>query len=476
VEAGYLEAFVKIEVVPSIVFIGNQTRAGQIELLPKGSGNHAVDDIINDLSNLLESNGIAPVEMQELDAATTLEQETHSDKQNSTSSSEPITANSALSSRDSPAQPSATSPLPPVDNADPTARSAESSSRPSINSSRSSNRPWESFTSQPNTSSVPEPVSGSDSEPSIKASQESPSSKAKGKRRAIEPEVEPEVTPSNDPEHLSFASKAKQEHNAAHDWANLQRQRNLEARRERQRVLAQIEADKQARREANEARKHELADQKTNSSSSKLPRKNKSDGFHQTAHIQVRLLSGSTIRKSFPSSTPAAQLRPWIDKALRSEDETSVPAYQLKHLPGPPEPARPIDVGDEQHSLQDLDLAPSATLVLLPVKGSVDAYTTGSSWGLLDLPFAAVGLVAGAVGGAVGWLTGPNRASGTTDPGSKSNNETNGTSSSSDIANSSANRPTDGTTGRIRTMAEMRAEGDDSPTQLYNGNQVGRNP
>lgn len=144
-----------------------------------------------------------------------------------------------------------------------------------------------------------------------------------------------------------------------------------------------------------------------------------------------------------------------------------MPAYRLKHVPGPPEPARPIDVVDEQRSLQELDLLPSATLVLVPVQGSVDAYGNEASWGLLDLPVAAVGVVAGAVTGALGWVTGR---------GNGQSQETQNVEQQGDASNDSAKKSKAQTagpgTGRIRTMAEMRAEGDGGSTQLYNGNQV----
>jgi UBX domain-containing protein len=472
VEAGYLTAFVKVEAVPSIVFIGNQTRGGQIELLPKGPKNQAVDDIVHDLSKLLESNVTEPTKSQEPDTAVEPKQEDDADVQVSTPTSERAVTSSSISRRDPSAQPVATSSSENADAANPIERPSKTPSKPAIGSNRSPSRPWESFSSGPNVPGVSEPASDSNPEPTTESPQE-PSSKAKGKRKAVEPEIEPEVAPKDETVDQPSSLSAKQAYTEAQDWAKLQRQKNLESRMERQRVLAQIEADKKARREAADARKLQLTDERVNSSSSTLPKTKRSEKkSHEIAHIQVRLPSGLTIRKQFPSSVPAAELRPWIDTTLRSEGETSVPAYKLKHLPGPPEPARPIDVGDEQHSLQELDLVPSATLVLLPIKGSVDAYASGSGWGLLGLPFAAVGVATGVVGGAVGWLTGSSGASQATDSGLKSDSQARKRSSSSTGANSAANGRSAGNTGRIRTMAEMRADGDRDATQLYNGNQV----
>jgi len=225
------------------------------------------------------------------------------------------------------------------------------------------------------------------------------SNKAKGKQRA-EPEPEkpaPAVSTSRG------------------EWIAQQRQRQIEAKAEKTRILAQIEADKAERkaRQAEDKRSREehlkqaeLPTNTQNPSSRSLRLSNA-----KTGNLQVRLLDGGTIRSQFSAEATLAQdIRPWIDANL----ETKAP-YTFKHIL-PPQPARAISVSEENRTLRDLDLLPSATLVLQPISNYTEAYSEGSN-GLLALPFNAasgayglvtggIGAVTGTLGGAARWLRG----------------------------------------------------------------------
>jgi UBX domain len=250
-------------------------------------------------------------------------------------------------------------------------------------------------------------------------------------------------------------------------WAETQRLRNLDARRDRDRVLALIEADKRARKQRQRVASPS-SPMSTENSSDSIKSSNLTSSNASTANIQVRLPSGRSLRRTFPSSaTPASDLRPWIDEELASDD-AEAPAYRLKHIRGPPQPAREIAAGEEQESLLENSLVPSANIVIVPIPKSASAYPstiTGVAsdlvWGALMLPGRAItGIAATVVDVVGGW-----NVNGTAnDP---NDNELD------DEEEERRKEASEGTsTGRVRTMAQMRAERDNERTQLYNGNQV----
>jgi UBX domain len=437
VEAGYLGAFMQIQEVPTIVCIGNRNTGGKIGVFSSASNSSHPDEMSTWLLGVLGEGDQGPP--PSTDSADLL---SHSREDIDTMDTEDVSDYIAPST---------------ADEEDILVSEAEERIETSVSGSAQPSSPHE---------DEPSTIQNNLTPPSSEPEEPVTAKPKKGKKRAKN--TSPDTSSTNNSHPLS-------NHTEVQSWAAKQRQRNIDARKDRDRVLAQIEADKQARRDREAARKQDSATTAKQTPSSSIPRKPKPQSASKTANIQVRLLNGSTIRKAFAPSTLAAELRPWIDKALKADGSEggrrkSVPAYKLKHIPGPPEPARPIDVVDEQRSLQDLELLPSATLVLVPVKGSVDAYGgdgESSGWGLIDLPVAAVGIVAGAVSGAFGWVTGR---------GSEQSGETHGIESQGETRGQSVEQNTGQNggsgTGRIRTMAEMRAEGDRDATQLYNGNQV----
>lgn len=295
--------------------------------------------------------------------------------------------------------------------------------------------------------------------------------KAKGKQRQEDPPA-PQPVPSE----TAPASTAR------NDWLEQQRQRKSEARRERERVMAQIEADKaerRARRELERAAREQSTQSETTSSpiTSQLP--SKAGSRATSSKLQVRLLDGGTIRKQFPvDASLEIDVRPWIDSHL----ETKAP-YTFKQILAP-QPARAISVSEEHSSLRELELLPSATLVLQPVQTYSDAYAP-SEGGLLSMPYnvvtGAYGLVSGTISGAADWLRGglfrPEEGTGGVA------GHMLGQASQQEVTDQDTNQADEQPTPRanasrsnvrIRTLADQRDGAVDQ--QFYNGNSLDFEP
>jgi len=251
-----------------------------------------------------------------------------------------------------------------------------------------------------------------------------------------------------------------------------QAKRKREAKQDKERILRQIENDKIARKEKEERRRaaaraeqepllQETEKQETHTASST----SSSRSVGTSCAVQVRLLDGSTIRSTFPSGAIlSTTVRPWI--ATERPDFKS--AYTIKIIQAP-KPSLPISDAEEMKSLLEMGLLPSATLVVVPVKGAISsAYPSSGVVGIL-------GRMYGMVAAFLMWLlqglqtfagTRQTTSSSSTTPTS-STAETTGAASSGTVA--VPIRPT--TKIRIRTLAD-RADKEDR--QFYNGNQVSR--
>lgn len=90
--------------------------------------------------------------------------------------------------------------------------------------------------------------------------------------------------------------------------------------------------------------------------------------------VQVRLFDGSTIRSRFKTVSPMSDIRNWVD----SERKDKATPYQFKQVLTPL-PNRNIDETEEKHSVGDLGLSPSSTLVIIPVHNYTKAYSRESN-------------------------------------------------------------------------------------------------
>lgn len=292
------------------------------------------------------------------------------------------------------------------------------------------------------------------------------------------------------------SAKAKQDDikkKAAQKLAERQRQ----AREDRARVLKRIEDDKAERKARDEARRaerraaaatagdnndnndnnnHEVDVTATTPAGAPSPRPRQYD---QCA-IQVRLFDGSTIRTRLPATaTLGADVRTWIGGA-RTDGQGSKP-YTFKVIMTPL-PNRTIDAaaGEEDSTLGELGLAPSATLVLAPVgrhsaaggaagAGAYPRINAGLNNPVSRLIAAVLAFVGGILGGVVGAITGSGGGRGVT------RGDGGGGQASTEMQDRARGQGTgrdDGGSASRRIKGFRGQEDRERDYQLYNGNSV----
>lgn len=247
-------------------------------------------------------------------------------------------------------------------------------------------------------------------------------------------------------------------------WLQEQKKRKQEALAERNRILKQIEDDKQERKQrererkaaataANESTRNE--DQSSTSQATAIvPPKSR---LTKECALKIRTFDGSTIASKFPSNQSLREdVRPWIKGQM---DKLDVP-YEFTHVLAPL-PNRRINVSEEEESLQSLGLAPSATLVMVPIKSFTEAYAPANQgyissglsygYGLVKGGFSLAGSLASSVLG--GGESAPSQGRSPSGDGT------------AEVPRSSIN---------VRTLGDQARSTDDQ--QLYNGNQLNFEP
>lgn len=262
------------------------------------------------------------------------------------------------------------------------------------------------------------------------------------------------------------------------DWLEQQKTKQQEARTDRERILRSIEADKSARKEREQQRR--LAAQaeaqagaaESSAAAAHKPAQVETSRSRATptCSLHIRLFDGTSLRARFDSnSTLSSSVRTYVDENSR----TDIP-YEFRQILTP-RPSRTIEISEENESLVSLGLTPSATLVLVPVKGYQDAYAAGGAGGILSKGInagynAGYGLVSGvfgAVGKVIGY-GGDATAEGPYMGGTSDAKEPSNVQGSKMADDSRSAGPSSGI--RVRTLADQRREADN--TELYNGNQV----
>ena len=180
---------------------------------------------------------------------------------------------------------------------------------------------------------------------------------------------------------------------AERKYAEELRHRKQQDAEERRRILKRIEDDRRERkeREAQERQARLLAQTQAQSGGARnenvaaAPAPPLSSGRpaatavgsaadaqrHQTCHLQVRLLTGISIRARFAATaTLAADVRPWVDEEAAAVDPSGEAnnggAYSFRVVLTP-RPNRAVAGAEEsEQTLADLELPPSATLVVVP--------------------------------------------------------------------------------------------------------------
>lgn len=261
------------------------------------------------------------------------------------------------------------------------------------------------------------------------------------------------------------SAKAKQA-----TYAQQQRQRQQDARLERERVRVRIGQDKADRKEKEEARKAARAHSDANDGAGGLVDQQLANEMSRSklsntkeCAIQVRLFDGGTIRKRFMSdSTLRREVRKWVDEVRPDGDFP----YTFKQILAPL-PNRTLSISDEEDNLHSLGLAPSATLVMVPIQGYTDAYDDNQSFLSkgVAVGYNAVSAGAGLVNGALLTVLGLGQA--TAQEQGPSNQE----DTRPAVPESSSRESTSGIIN-IRTLRDQQGNRDDH--QFYNGNQVSR--
>ena len=251
-----------------------------------------------------------------------------------------------------------------------------------------------------------------------------------------------------------------------------QRKRQREAKAERERIVRQIAADKVERRAKEELRKvqakaesEELQATTINEPVGRSPQtadKGKSV-MGKECNLQIRTLDGSTLRRRFPTDqTLGTNVRHWIEQ----ENASRTRPYTFRQILAPL-PNRVIADSDEEETLGSLGLAPSATLVMVPVKGSFTA-TSDQAGFISRLTASIYSIVAGWVALLLHYLRvflGLDRTDSAQEP-RKSEVESEGNSTGTKLASRAGIK--------IRRLHDQDEKKDDH--QLYNGNQLNFEP
>jgi hypothetical protein len=261
------------------------------------------------------------------------------------------------------------------------------------------------------------------------------------------------------------------------DWVKEQAKRKTEAKEEKQRIMARIEADKRERKNRDEERKQAasaMAGEPLPTSQSTSTRTPPTSG---SCAIQVRLFDGSSIKGRFAhDSTLATAVREWV-KETSPAGGADIP-YNFRQILTP-NPSRTIEISEEGHTLSDVGLMPTATLVLVPVAGFTEAYSSKNNGGIMGLGY---GLISGAYGlanSALGYVTG--YGSGVNSTSGGEGIYMGGTADEQEASNVQGSRMANADSGtgqsgpsrvRVKTMAEQRAE-TEKGAEFYNGNSLG---
>ncbi|KAF2703894.1 hypothetical protein K504DRAFT_390978 [Pleomassaria siparia CBS 279.74] len=292
-----------------------------------------------------------------------------------------------------------------------------------------------------------------------------PSTKAKGKQKATPVPASAPATPTPAPTGPTAQQTAR----------DALRKKKQEENAELARIQASIEAAKTARKAEAEARKaqRERGAQSSPIASNFSPSTSTKGSRATKVHLNVRLFDGRTIRSTFDRTTTLGkEVRNWIDQeftAMSEDSNEKLPPYYFRQILAPL-PSRELSAGDESETLGDMDLAPSATLVLIAVKGYTQAYS-GAGGGVLG---SVVGGVTGLVGGVFGIASSAvnsvtNALFWERDPTATPPTATPAPGRTLDDA-----RPQGDSSVRVTTLADQRAR-EPRSQELYNGNQVSVN-
>ncbi|PHH85954.1 hypothetical protein CDD83_10944 [Cordyceps sp. RAO-2017] len=250
---------------------------------------------------------------------------------------------------------------------------SSSSASPSLLST-SATSAAEQPSSNPSTSTSPE-TERSDSVRRILAER---AASLQAKKDEAERRAKEERSKAKDKAKAEADAGADTEAARSHRQAELLRKKRQQESEERRRILKRIEDDRAERRQrAAEREQRRIEGLKTgdvaaslvSAPESRLPSTTR---IGDMASIQVRLFDGSTMRSRFKTAAPFRDVRAWVDENRTDGHEP----YTFRQLLTPL-PNKAIDETEEGRALGELGLAPSSTLILIPVQNFSSAYEAG---------------------------------------------------------------------------------------------------
>ncbi|KAI8142060.1 hypothetical protein BJV82DRAFT_158774 [Fennellomyces sp. T-0311] len=233
----------------------------------------------------------------------------------------------------------------------------------------------------------------------------------------------------------------------------------------RRKIKEQIARDRAEQIAARQAAKQRSKSE--TSSTSPRPSSN-SSGQHNTSSISIRQLDGSTIRNKFQASDTLGAVKDWIDKNRTDGDQ---PYKLLAQFP-----TRQFSIGEEQHTLRDLDLCPSATIIMKAIKNVSNAYGASDGYGMMDYVYSAGGMLYNAASTVGSTMSGVvyslfpseqtvSSGSSPTVGGFPSSSTFNG---GQRLGGESSNRPT----SNVNTLRASEFDDNDDDRRTYNGNSL----
>ncbi|KAI7854646.1 hypothetical protein BDC45DRAFT_507790 [Circinella umbellata] len=215
-----------------------------------------------------------------------------------------------------------------------------------------------------------------------------------------------------------------------------------EHRRKIKEQIARDRAEQIAARQAAK-KKRESENDTSPSLTSPLQQRNKSPSgrqHHDSSSISIRQLDGSSIRNKFQATDTLTVVKDWIDQNRTDGDQ---PYKLLAQFP-----TRQFSIGDEERSLQELDLCPSATIIMKGIKNVSHAYGGGNNGSYMDYVYSAGGMLYNAASTVGSTMSGvvyslfpaePAASSGTT-PGTPGQNIVGGYPGNNNSASSSSSQ------------------------------------
>lgn len=274
------------------------------------------------------------------------------------------------------------------------------------------------------------------------------------------------------------ATEETEKEKSRRDWILQQKIRKDEAKKDRERILAQIEADKQERKARTQRAAGEAAPESRLPTSIEAASKRRT-GAGGMCSLQVRLFDGTSIKGRFePSATLDSTVRDWIKSTTAEQgniNAADVP-FTFKQIISPM-PSRSIEVSEERQSLADLGLTPNATLVLVPVAGYTEAYSGNAGRGYmssaLHYTYALANGASSILGSAISYVPGLG-GSATAAPTESTARQSRSASDDEGPTSLDGSSESLGSAKvKVKTLADQRAEAERERAknpEFYNGN------